>query len=325
MSKAQEFTLTNSQGTRVVLTNVGASIMELSLKDRDGELRSVVAGFSSAEQYLDPEYQKKNLCHGASVGRVAGRLADGLLNVGSNYYILETDNGLHLHSGRCGFQHQVWEVAQQVGSESIKFKLFQEEGHCGYPGNVTVTAEYSLSENNELELVYKATTDAPTAINMCNHSYFNLSGGGTVLNHHLKIPAFLFLETDEYTVPTGKLLNTAEYNLDFNIARPIKECLGSGLDHALQIDRKGNIELYSPESGIGVNIETNQAAVVVYTPQNFDGLQLANDTYGDFPAICLEFQAFPDAPNHANFPNIRLDPGQEYLNRTVYAFSVDGK
>ena len=324
MSQAQKYILTNTKGTTVILTNVGASIMDIRFQDKTGELQSLVAGFERPEQYADANYQKKNLCLGATVGRVAGRIAKGVYNIYDTYYALELNNGQHLHSESCGFQHQFWEVESHSDS-AITFSLKQAEGSCGYTGNVEVRAHYELTDKDELKLTYTGKTDASTYLNLCNHSYFNLSGAGSVLDHQLILPADRFLETDKDIVPTGKFLAVEDHKLDFRKGSSIKDLLGAGLDHAFELKEDQPVKLYAPNTGIGLVVTTNQPAVVVYTPPNFEGLDLSNTSYENYPAICLEVQGFPDAPNHQNFPSVRLDPGQEYLSKTTYAFSVDEK
>lgn len=322
MNQPQRFTLKNTSGTRISLTNVGASIMDIQIADRQGKLLSVVAGFDRPEQYMAVSYQHTNLSLGASVGRVAGRISGGGFSLDGKFYPVYQNEGRHLHSEHCGFQHQLW-VAEPISDTAIRFVLRQEE-NCGYPGTVAVNALYELSEENVLSLTYSAKTDKPTVINMCNHAYFNLNGGGSVLDHKLRIAADHFLETTTEIIPTGKLLPVEQHNLDFRNSTVLKAQLGQGLDHAFNLNGNSEVaELYAPKTGIGLKISSNQKAVVVYTPPSLSGQELSNKTYVDHPAICLEMQGFPDAPNHENFPSIRLNPGEEYLNKTSYAFYLD--
>ncbi|WP_435579545.1 aldose epimerase family protein [Gilvibacter sp.] len=319
---AQHFELKNAQGMRVLLTNVGAALMEIQCSDRDGNVQSLIPGFPKATDYLDADYQSKNLCIGATVGRVAGRISNGGFTLGETYFKVPQNKGMHLHSETCGFQHQVWEV-QSHTDESLVFKLKQQAGTCGYPGTVSVTASYTLSETNEITLVYEATTDADTVLNLCNHTYFNLAGGGSVKEHQLFIPSTQFLETMDNMVPTGRLLDTQEHNKDFSTHSRVGDRLGTGLDLAYALEKDhAPLRLYAPETGIEMQVSSNQLAAQVYTPPNFKGLNLRDQKFEDFPAICLEMQGYPDAPNRPEFPSVLLKPNEVYLSETTYSFKL---
>lgn len=307
---------------RVLLTNVGAALMDIQFVDKYGILQSLVAGFPEAKDYLDPDYQSKNLCIGATVGRVAGRISRGGFTLGDTFYALPQNGGMHLHSETCGFQHQIWGVRSST-DKMLVFELRQKAGTCGYPGTISVTATYTLSETNEITLIYEATSDADTVLNLCNHTYFNLAGDGSVKDHQLYIPSTQFLETLENMVPTGKLLDTREHNKDFSAQSRVGDRLGMGLDLAYALDKEHQpLRLYVPETGIEMQVVSNQLAVQVYTPPSFKGLGLRGDDNAEFPAICLEMQGYPDAPNRPEFPSIRVKPNEVYRSETTYSFSV---
>ncbi len=306
----------------VRLTNVGAAIMDIQFADKDDKLQSLIAGFAEAKDYLDPEYQIKNLCIGATVGRVAGRISRGGFTLGDTFFAVPQNRGMHLHSESCGFQHQIWSLRTST-DKMLVFELQQQAMTCGYPGTVSVTATYSLNEINEIKLVYEATSDADTVLNLCNHTYFNLAGDGSVKDHQLYIPSTQFLETLENMVPTGRLLDTREHNKDFSAQSRVGDRLGMGLDLAYALDKDHlPLRLYAPESGIEMQVVSNQLAVQVYTPPSFKGLGLKGNNKADFPAICLEMQGYPDAPNRPEFPSIRVKPNEVYRSETTYSFSV---
>ena len=306
----------------VRLTNVGAAIMDIQFADKDDKLQSLIAGFPEAKDYLDPDYQIKNLCIGATVGRVAGRISRGGFTLGDTFFALPQNGGMHLHSETCGFQHQIWDV-QSSTDKRLVFELQQQAGSCGYPGTVSVTATCSLNDFNEIKLVYEATSDADTVLNLCNHTYFNLAGGGSVKEHQLYIPSTQFLETLDNMVPTGKLLDTKEHNKDFSTQSRVGDRLETGLDLAYALEKNHEpVRLYAPETGIEMQVVSNQLAVQVYTPPSFKGLGLKGNNKADFPAICLEMQGYPDAPNRPEFPSILLKPNEVYRSETTYSFSV---
>lgn len=320
--EAQFYTLFNSKGTKVTLSNAGAAITDIQFLDKHGILQHLVAGFDRVEDYLSAKTKAWNLCLGASVGRVANRISGGGFHLDGQFYALPQNNGMHLHSESCGFQHQIWTVKEQTNNKLI-FALEQEAGSCGYPGNIHVSATYTLNEENQLSLVYEATTDATTVLNLCNHAYFNLAGSGSVLDHRLYIPTQKFLETDKQVVPTGKLLDTKTHNKDFSVEARVGDRIGEGLDLAYALEKEHQpLRLFAPETGIEMQVVSNQLAVQVYTPPSFKGLVLRGDNNADFPAICLEMQGYPDAPNRPEFPSIVVQPNEVYRSATTYSFSV---
>lgn len=323
MERPKKFILQNKRGTQVALTNVGASIIDLKIIDRSGKPCSVVAGFKAPADYLDSSYQHSNLCLGATVGRVAGRISKGGFALKGQFYELTQEHSEHLHGNSSGFQHKIWKARSTQNQGEIIFTLHQSAGSCGYPGNLNVQATYSLNNDNVLSIIYKAETDQTTVINMCNHTYFNLNGEGSVRDHLLKIPADRFLETTADLIPTGRFLEVHKHNLDFRTETVLSNSIGEGLDLAYVLNSACEpIFLYAPRTGIAMQIQTNQKGLVVYTPKNFDGLELSKADYKEFPAICLEAQGLPDAPNRPEFPSVVLEPGQQYLSKTSYSFRI---
>lgn len=323
MQKAQTIHLTNALGTTLTLTNVGASLMALHIKDRAGQWVNVVAGLKDATAYAQAAYQNSRLCLGASIGRYAGRISNGGFTLDTTFYPLETQGGFHLHGGSRGFQNQIWELVKTTKKSNAKavFKLQDPEGE--YPGNLTVFATYELLDTNQLSILYTATTDKKTILNMANHAYFNLNGTGTICDHELQIDANKILETNALLIPSGRYLDVADVNCDYTKPRAVKAANFKGLDTVFVLnDKTASVGVKSLKTGISMQVITNQRAVVVYTPPNFNAIDLAQPNTADFPAICFEAQNFPDAPNQPDFPSAVLLPGETYNNLTQYTFTV---
>jgi aldose 1-epimerase len=329
MSKVQTILLTNKQGTQLALTNVGATLMSLKVKDKKGNLINVVAGLKDAAAYASPAYQKSCVSLGATVGRYAGRISQGGFSLDGINYSLESDNGIHLHGGSEGFQNQLWEVVSvtQEPSASAVFRLVSPDGAQGYPGNLIVRASYELTNHNQLIIEYTATTDKKTVLNLTNHAYFNLNGTGTVANQLLQINANQILATNARLIPTGKFVDVKNTGFDYNIPTTVTNKDFNGLDTVFVLNTNGtnepNVVLKSATSGIKMQVFTNQKAVVVFTPPKFDKVAVYPANEATFPAICFETQNFPDAPNQPNFPSAILTPGETYCNNTLYKFNVE--
>ena len=327
MSKAQVIILKNKLGTQLALTNVGATLMSLVLKDKNGKPINVVAGLKDATAYASPAYQKSCVSLGATVGRYAGRISQGGFSLDGTNYRLENLDGVHLHGGSEGFQNQLWDVDSQNDKTTSKaiFTLQSPEGAHGYPGNLNVRASYELTNDNELIIEYSATSDKKTVLNLTNHAYFNLDGTGSVANQLLQINASQILETDAQLLPTGNFIDLANTNFDYNKPTPVANQYFKGLDTVFVLNANGtnepNVVLKSPTSGIKMQVSTNQKAVVVFTPPKFDKVKVHPTNKAAFPAICFETQNFPDAPNKSNFPSAELSSGETYRNRTVYKFT----
>ena len=330
-----KWTVTNRSGASVVLSNIGAAIVSINVPDRDGKLADVVMGYPDALSYIGD-----GPCAGKIPGRVAGRIGGGRFTLDGKEYTLPVNNGPnHLHGGPEGFSNQVWE-GREVG-DAVEFMYYSPDGESGYPGNLKVVAHYAWNDDNVLELTITAETDAPTVVNLTNHTYFNLdgAGSGSVVDHILKMNCSEYLPTDEFLTPTGEIAPVAGTPLDFQTEKRIGDDLhkdfpalriGKGFDGCWVIDgaQPGQLqtaaELYSPKSGRFLEITTDQPAAVMYTGNWLEGCPAGKygATYHDYDAVAIECQHFPDSPNHPDFPSIELRPGQVYQEAIIWAFSV---
>lgn len=318
------FSLENNQGTKLRILNLGASIFRLFLRDKNSEIVNIAVGPEFPEDFLSEEYLKEGKCFGASIGRYAGRISGGGFKIEGKRYSIYEEDGFHLHGGLRGFQYKIWEMLDKSSGEepSITLKCFSAAGEEGYPGNMEVQVKYTLTAGNDLIIEYSATTDQSTPVNLTNHTYYNLNGKGSVSDHTLYINSEKTLQTGEKLMPTGEIKELNETILNFSEEKPIGETF---IDNTFIL--KKNIKeaavLFSSQTGIEMKVETNQAAIVVYAPEDLPGMwKYSTNISKTFPSICLETQNFPDAPNHQNFPCSILHPGEEYLNRSVFKFRL---
>ncbi|PRX57255.1 aldose epimerase family protein [Flagellimonas meridianipacifica] len=318
--------LANSKGMEMEVCSYGATLISLKVPNRNKDLVNVVVGLDNVKDYASPEFQKHNLYLGCTVGRYAGRISKGFFKLEGKRYTVDSENGVHLHGGSTGFDKKLWEVVSTKNSRSnnVKFGLLSKHMEGGYPGNMKVTVEYELLESNALRIVYTATTDQTTVLNLTNHAYYNLNGEGSVSEHFLQINSNKILELDDRKVPTGKILDCRQTKYDFNTKAKIKKIPSSGLDDVFIMPPKPfSAALYSEKSGICMKVLSKQPAVVIYTPIELPNLDFKDDaTYSVFPAICFETQNYPDAPNNPHFPSCILRPGETYTNETVMDFKI---
>ena len=320
------YTLTNKKGSRLKLLNLGATIFSLFIKDKDGKEVNVVVGPKNPEDYISAEYLNENRCFGASIGRFAGRISNGEFELEGKKHSLFQKNGVHLHGGFSGLQHKIWtlETENKTMNPSITLSCFSEDLEEGYPGNLKAEVKYTLSENDELQIEYSATTDKKTPVNLTNHTYFNLNGKGSVSDHQLCINAENILEVDEKLRPTGKLHLLQDHPKNFSEAKEIQK-LEVDDTFVLEKDKKIAAIVYSSQTGIEMRVITNQPAVVVFIPKHLPKKwEYQTNISSKFPSICLETQNYPDAPNHTNFPSAILNPGETYLNKSQFHFLKKG-
>ena len=328
-----KYTVTNASGASVVLTNIGAGIVAINGPDKAGKLGDVVLGYGKAESYF-----ADGPCSGKVPGRYANRIAKGKFTLDGKEYTLPINNGPnHLHGGPEGFQNQVWESRKHKGG--VEFKYVSADGEMGYPGKLVVVARYEWSEENELRLTFSAKTDAPTIVNLTNHVYFNLNGGGSVMRHFLRLNASEYLPTDDTLIPVGDPEPVAGTPMDFlnpkTIGRDSKKDFpalnyGKGYDACWVIDgyRKGQLqeaaELWSNHSGRCVKVFTTQPGVQVYTGNWLEGCPVGKRgrIWHDYNAVALECQHFPDSPNRPEFPTTVLRPGKTFHEAIIFAFGV---
>ncbi len=324
--KKKVITLTNSNGLELKISNFGATIISLIVPDKNQELINVVVGLESAEEYIKQSYLEKGLYLGCSVGRYAGRISKGYFKINNEIYPIYNENGVHLHGGRIGFDKKYWEVEKlnEGRNSQVTLSCISEHLDEGYPGNLKTSVTYQLTEENEVKIIYKATTDAETPVNLTNHTYYNLNGKGSVLDHNLMINSPFYLEVDEQLIPSGKLINSGNTSFDRNEIALLGRKDFTGFDDTFVLgDAKLKVVLASNKTGIQMEVFTNQPASVVYTPVQLPDLPYKKGiSYSKFSAICFETQNFPDAPNNKIFPSSILKPEEEYMNETVLKFSV---
>jgi aldose 1-epimerase len=334
---ADELTISNAQGASATLSPFGARLVELRLPDREGRLDNVVLGFDDVGGYR----RHVDLYFGATIGRVAGRIAGGTFSIGDREYQLARNEGTtHLHGGaERSFDRVEW-TAERVSTrhgDGVRFEYLSQDAEEGYPGSLRTTAEYALSERNELWTVLRATADAPTPVNMTNHAYWNLGGAGPepILEHELMIAAERIVAMGDGLVPTGALDPVGGTPYDFRRPRRLGERLPEdagepwpGFDAAYVLDERDTrrdvaVSLWDPRSGRAMEIVTSEPSIQMYTANRLPEITGRDGrTYRAGNAICLEPQRMPDAVNRPEFPSIILEPREEFVHSTCYRFSI---
>jgi aldose 1-epimerase len=323
------YTLTNAHGLVAKVMTYGATLTELHVPDKNGAMGDVVLGFDNLDQYV-----KGCPYFGATVGRVANRIAKGKFTLDGKEYTLAVNNGPNsLHGGLKGFDKVVWkaEIVKSGDGPSVKFSYLSPDGEEGYPGNLNVTVVYTLTNKNGLRLDYAATTDKDTPVNLTNHSYFNLAGKGPVLDHVVMINADRFTPVDDTQIPTGEIKEVKGTPMDFTTPHPIGEQMNEvpgdpkGYDHNYVLNG-GHLtaRVTEPTTGRVLEMHTTEPGVQFYTSNFLDGTLtgIGGVTYDIHTAFCLEAQHYPDSVNHPQFPSVILKPGKTYRQRTEYDFSV---
>lgn len=334
--EVKKFVCTNSNGYTLELMDYGAAIVAMRVPGKDGgESVNValncndMAGYNACTSYF-----------GCTVGRYCNRIAEGKFSIDGKEYTLAKNGGAnHLHGGNVGFDKKVWasEVIRSDKQVGVRFTIVSADGDEGYPGEVKATAEYTLDNQNQLKMVFSATTDAPTHVNMCNHNYWNIAGAGSgsVIDHELMLACEEVLECNDKLIPTGKMLPTkGDAFFDFSTAKPLSAGMkaapagAKGYDHCFVVKRSSANELAlvgsvrDPKSGRKMTVHTTQPGVQVYTAGHFDG-QPGSGGFEFFGAICLETQGYPDSPNRPEFPSTLLKPGETMTHTTVHKFSYE--
>lgn len=317
--------LVNSNKSRLQILNYGATIFSFKMHDKNEKLIDLIVGPREPEEYLTQDYRDENKCFGATIGRFAGRISDGKFKIEEDEYELPyQEERVHLHGGKSGFQYKLWEIEKHDEGENPSVTLSYTSEHMeeGYPGRLQVKAKYTLTENDELKITYSARTDKTTIVNLTNHSYFNLNGGGSVSDHFMQVNASKILELDENKLPTGNLTKLKNSPKDY---RENKLLGNRELDDVFVLDVMENevqAQLFSSLSGIKMKLISNQPVVVVYSPEALPDWNYLSEIDSKYPAVVLEAQNYPDAPNFRNFPSSFLKPGRMYENNITYAFSV---
>jgi aldose 1-epimerase len=336
-TKVDLYTLKNDKGMEVKIMTYGGIITSLTAPDRNGKYADVVLGFDNLEQYL-----KGHPNFGALVGRYGNRIAKGRFTLDGQEYKLAINNGEnHLHGGLKGFDKKVWGAQEVQGKDSVGLQLtcLSKDGEENYPGNLSVTVIYTLTNKNELKIDYSATTDKTTVVNLTNHSYFNLDAenNGDVLNHQLMINADHFTPVDKGLIPTGEIRSVKGTPMDFTKPTAIgarigdsyeQIVFGGGYDHNYVLNNKGGklalaARAYEPNSGRVLEVYTTEPGVQLYTGNFLTGAHAGKGkVYRKRTGFCLETQHFPDSPNKPNFPSTVLKPGQKYATTTVFKFAA---
>lgn len=329
------FTLRNSHGLQVRLTNYGGIVTSIQAPDRNGNAGEITLGFETLQEYLagHPYF-------GCLVGRYANRIAGGRFTLDGKEYTLATNNGAnHLHGGNVGFDKVVWQ-ARTFGNEravGVRLLYVSKDGEEGYPGNLRVEVTYSLTEQNELRIDYQATTDKPTPVNLTNHTYWNLAGPaqGRIDRHELVIFADHYLPVDEGLIPTGELRSVEGTPMDFRQPHAIGERIDQvpgGYDHCYVLSQHGKkpgelitaARVRDPHSGRVLEVLTTEPGIQLYTGNFLDGsLKSRGAVFHQRTGFCLETQHFPDSPNQPGFPDTILRPGETFRSTTVYRFSAE--
>jgi aldose 1-epimerase len=356
-----EYTLTNANGMEVKIITYGGIITSVKVPDRNGNMADVALGFSSLKDYetLNSPY------FGAIIGRYGNRIANGVFKLGDVTYCLDANNGPNsLHGGIKGFDKQVWQAKEITGTNEVGLELtylskagegFDPEqnmvspecpadGVKGYPGNLDVKVVYTLTDKNEIKIDYTATTDAPTIVNLTNHSYWNLAGEGlgTIYDHILMLDADKYTPDDATLIPTGELAPVEGTPFDFRVPKTIgpgarsddpQIVIGRGYDHNWVLTRPSETDkslmlaarLYEPGSGRILEVWTTEPGIQYYGGNFLDGTLYGpgKHSYRQGDGLALETQHFPDSPNHSNFPSTELKPGETYQTTTIFKLLTD--
>jgi aldose 1-epimerase len=330
----ESYTLHNASGASAKFITYGATLTELHIKDKQGQLGDVVFGFDDLQGYLT-----NHPYFGATVGRYANRIAKGTFTLDGQTYHLPINNAPNsLHGGNQGFSRHVWkaEPVKRTDGAGVRFTYLSKDGEEGYPGNLTAAVTYILTDKNELKIDYSAETDKDTVVNLTNHSYFNLSGAGTgdILKYVLYLNADKYTPVDPTLIPTGEIASVAGTPLDFRKPTPIGARIAEikgigGYDHNFVVNgQMGTLRIAArvsdPNTGREIEVWTTEPGVQFYSSIGLDGSIKGKGgvAYQKYGAICLETQHYPDSPNHPNFPSTELKPGQHFHSETVYKFSA---
>lgn len=313
-------TLRNAKGMSAQIITYGAIIKELQVPDREGKFANVLLTTDTLEKF-----EKFNGA-AAVIGRVINRIAGAQFELDGKTYPLAANDGRNtIHGGRKGFAQSVWTVESilsKEGESSVTLRYLSRDGEEGFPGNLKTSVTYSLTDRNELRLDYHAETDKPTIANLTNHAYWNLSGGGSALDHLLWIPSERYTPSDAELIPTGEILPLKGTLMDFNEPTRIGDRIGqlkpkrNGYDHNYVLDGGKTLKmaarLTDPKSGRIMEVRTTQPAVQLYTGNHME-----------HTAVCLETQQYPDAIHHPNFPSIVIRPGAPLQETTVFTFLAE--
>ncbi len=326
------FTLRSGRGVSVSIIEYGGIITSVEAPDRDGAAGDIVLGFDTLDGYLGTEPY-----FGALIGRVANRIARGRFTLDGHAYTLAVNNGPnHLHGGVKGFDKAIWRAEPSVDATGAHLRLSytSANGEEGYPGTLSVSVTYTLTNANELRIAYAATTDRATPVNLTNHTYWNLATRGDVLRHEVTINADRYTPVDDTLIPTGEIASVAGTPFDFRAPKPIRRDLAQlsnvprGYDHNWVLNGGGlrrAATVHDPATGRVLDVDTDQPGLQFYTGNFLDGSIVGKRgiRYQTHAGLCLETQHFPDAVNHPTFPSTIVRPGAPYRTTTVFRFTAD--
>lgn len=320
------YRLENAAGASVTVLDYGATIQSLSVPNAAGGLTDVVLGYDTVTEYED-----NGGFLGATIGRVGNRIGGASFQLGGRTYALARNDGPnHLHGGRRGFDRRMWEA--ELRDDSLVFSRLSPDGEESYPGDLQVEVTFTLTEDNALRIAYDAVASQDTLVNLTNHSYFNLNGGGTVLNHTLQVFAHRFAENDDGCLPTGRLLPVEGTPFDFRTPKTIGADIGrddeqlrrgGGYDHNYVLAGPRAVVLRGDQSGIVLTVDTDQPGMQLYTANSLTQRPgKGGTTMGPRDAVCLETQLFPDGIHRYGFPSPILRAGQRMHSETVFSFTL---
>jgi aldose 1-epimerase len=321
------YSLSNVNGTEVLITNYGAILMSYKICMPDKTTNDIVLGFDNVQDYLTVDYLKAQPFMGAVIGRYANRIKDARFEIdGKKILVSKNWGGDQLHGGFEGFDKKIWDfVSFDEKTNILHLRYHSPDGEEGFPGNMEVNVCYELNDDNDLIYTYSATCDEPTAINLTHHSYFNLNNGeGNITDHEIKIYSDKILEQDENLVTTGNYIAVDNTRYDFSEFRSIGNRLKDGYDQSFVIDKTNShlsivAEVLSKKTGLKLQVLTTEPIVHLYTGQGLPKIRGKNNIqYGPFSGFCLETQKHPNAINIPKFPNTILRPGEKYHQENVY-------
>lgn len=332
------YVLKNAAGMEVCITNFGGRIVSVLVPDKDGKMQDVVLGFDSIADYINVPSD-----FGATIGRYANRINQGRIVIDGDTIQLPQNNFEHcLHGGPKGWQYKVFQTVNQLNDSTIEMELFSPDNDENFPGNMTAKVTFALTADNAIDMTFEATTDKKTVINMCNHSYFNLSGNAnnTVLDDIMYINADRYTPVDSTFMTTGAIDSVKNTPMDFTTPKAIGLDInkydfvqlknGNGYDHNWVLNTAGDVaqlaaKVSSPASGISLEVYTNEPGIQVYTGNFLDGTVTGKKgiVYKQRTGVCLETQHYPDSPNKPEWPSVILEPGQKYNSRCIYKFGIE--
>ena len=333
------YTLTNESGMEVSITNYGGALVAIMVPDKDGKMANVIQGHDNIQDCMSsPEPFLSTL-----IGRYGNRICKGKFTMNDKEYSLAVNNGPnHLHGGPTGFHARVWD-AEQINGHELVLRYISAYYEEGFPGELNMTVKYSLTDDNELVIDYRGTTNKKTVVNMTSHGFFSLAGIAnptpSAMNVICQINADFFIPIDENSIPTGEILKVEGTPFDFRTPTPVGERIdadcpqiknGAGYDHCFVLNKREVGELsfaakiVEPESGRTMEVYTTEPGVQFYSDNWADGYKgQFGATFGRRSALCFEAQHFPDSPNRAHFPSGILRPGEVYKQKTIYKFGVE--